>query len=821
MKTRILKFTAILLIIAGGFSACEKPQKPEELNCIIEEGTVLFRYLQGERLYFNISSCEIVIIVGENATESDVKSFFQKNYYLEVFDMRPIVNGEFKLVRFRNSNRDIILQMMNHLKPNDTVLFVGYVSINAEGRRGSALTNIISVRLKDYDDFPVLLEAISSYDIINIREPDSLSTSRTYHLTVNYFSEKTSLQIANELFETGLFEWASPDLILFLGFSTNDTHFNQQWGLQNAVQFGGTNIDIRAQHAWTITRGSPNIRIAILDSGVDLQHPDLTANLLPGFNAATNTAGGGAMPAHYENRSHGTSVAGIVAAQANNNRGIAGVAHNSRILPVSVELEANAERVTRGLHWARQNGARVINMSFYVVGDITDDLISALNAATAANIVLVAASGNNGSSTVDFPASRPDVIAVGAINRNGHRWTGSNYGAGLNVVAPGAGIFTTGMTNDPRIGQSHIVNDGVNNGIYFRDINGTSLAAPHVAGVAALILSVRPDLTAQQVRNVIEQTANRSLPGWTTTQTLPNGSWNNHFGHGLVDAYAALRAVAPSISGPDFICGSNSVTFSLSNLPSNVSVVWTASPGLLVSGNNNSATVSNNTQYSVVGGWVRATVFWNNSIFTTLQKPVFAWRSGVQCTHVSAALIGSVHNLENSAFLHHPAGIGQAEQFFMPGSNFYWSSSNWNIFFMMQGRHWTQYMFWGPTWGSFDITVNFTDVCGGHSIMSIHRYADSGYPFQFIAYPNPARDILTVRLNDEQMEMQASGRAAALGNIELKLYNHEGQLLRRQTMGVMVRQATIDTSGLSTGNYVLHIVVDGEVVERQTIMIEN
>ena len=176
--------------------------------------------------------------------------------------------------------------------------------------------------------------------------------------------------------------------------------------------------------------------------------------------------------------------------------------------------------------------------------------------------ILVAASGNDNLATVNYPASLNNVIAVGAISQCGTRkrkssdparvscdgetdW-GSNYGTALDVVAPGVKIYTTDLQGDA--GNNNASGTA---GDYYASFNGTSSACPHVAGVAALVLSVNPNLTGQQVRNVIESTAQK-VGGYSyvTTSGRPNGTWINQMGYGLVNAYAAVQAVCATIPPP-------------------------------------------------------------------------------------------------------------------------------------------------------------------------------------------------------------------------------------------------------------------------------
>jgi hypothetical protein len=442
----------------------------------------------------------------------------------------------------------------------------------------------VLIRLKSIQDYPLLVNSIATYNIQSVNLCDF--DERTYLLTIDKSSNKDAMQIANELYETEMFEYAEPNLIHFIKFETNDTYFPDQWALNNTGQYGGTaGIDIKANQAWTITTGSPDVRIAILDLGVDLTHPDLETNLLTGFDATGGSGNGAAV----NNIAHGTACAGIAAAIGDNDEGIAGVAYGCNILPVRIATttsgwtSAESQYIASGINWARANGASVISMSFTCVEtDILNTAIS--NAITSGRnnngCVLIAATGNDNLSTVGYPARHTNVIAVGAISPCGERksysscdeesW-GSNYGTNLDVVAPGVLIPTTDLQGSAGYNPNLPIHTGNGGNIVTSDytdqdytvwFNGTSAACPHVAGVAALILSANPDLTQAQVRSIIESTAQK-VGGYNyqTTARRPNGTWHQEMGYGLVDAYAAVMVAAnfPILVGASTICSSSAI----------------------------------------------------------------------------------------------------------------------------------------------------------------------------------------------------------------------------------------------------------------------
>ena len=197
---------------------------------------------------------------------------------------------------------------------------------------------------------------------------------------------------------------------------------------------------------------------------------------------------------------------------------------------------------------------RIIQLSLSVLK--TDAIEKAIDYAKQKNVLIICASGNDSSNNLSYPSSNEYVIAVGGIDRNNRRAPFSNYGNNLSVVAPGIDIFSTGLNNT------------------YLSSDGTSFAAPQVSGVAALILSVNPDLTVKQVADIIEQTAQK-VGGYNyqNTYTRPNGTWNNEMGYGLVDAYKALQKA--TIAGPDEFCLRTDATFELiAPIPNDATIKW-------------------------------------------------------------------------------------------------------------------------------------------------------------------------------------------------------------------------------------------------------
>ena len=279
---------------------------------------------------------------------------------------------------------------------------------------------------------------------------------------------------------------------------------------------------VDAPDAWSISTGSSNIIIAILDTGVDATHPDLASQLVPGWNIYNNTAD------TSDVYGHGTAVAGTAAAASNNAIGVASVAWGCRLMPVRISDStgmATDSAIASGLTWAASHGARVANISYYITGSRT--ISSAAKSFQGKGGVVIAAEGNYGVS--ETIGDDPYIVTVGATDSSDNMYSWSNRGNNLDVVAPG-NVYTT------------MIGGGYGCG------GGTSFASPIVAGVAALILSTNPSLTAQQVQSILAQNADDlGAPGWDST-----------YGNGRINAGRAVTAAqaggvssdtnAPSVS---------------------------------------------------------------------------------------------------------------------------------------------------------------------------------------------------------------------------------------------------------------------------------
>ncbi len=457
-----------------------------------------------------------------------------------------------------------------------------------------------------------------------------------YTLSCNNSSAGNALEMANLFYESGKFSAAEPDLMVDDSpRCVNDDNFSYQWNLDNTGQNGGTSgVDIQFCNAWEVASDCNDIVVAVVDKGIEMNHPDLSNMFSLSYDTESGT-----QPSQVLG-SHGTACAGIIGASANNSEGISGIASNCQLMSVSNSLSAtpnSRQKRGDGINWAWQNGADVISNSWVsaLQCEIIDDAIN--NALTQGRnglgcVVLFAAGNQN--STVEYPAnSNPDIIAVGAMSPCGERkspnscdgenW-GSNYGSTLDVIAPGVFIPTTDLQGS----SGYNISSGTD-GDYYLSFNGTSAATPHVAGVAALILSVNPDLTQDEVRDIIESTCTKvGNYTYTTTSGRNNGTWDNEVGYGCINACDALLEVIDQmnllISGPTIVC-STGASFTVNNLPSGTTVTWNKSTKLV----RLSAQGANPCVFAASSsgeGWIQATINSSCGSITLPKKNIWAGR---------------------------------------------------------------------------------------------------------------------------------------------------------------------------------------------------
>ncbi|MEN9567368.1 MAG: hypothetical protein RLZZ69_2564 [Cyanobacteriota bacterium] len=302
----------------------------------------------------------------------------------------------------------------------------------------------------------------------------------------------------------------------------NDPQYNRQWNFR----------DINIEQAWDETRGA-GVTVAVIDTGVSIV-PDLkSTKFVPGYDFVKNK------DEVSDDNGHGTHVAGTIAQSTNNGYGVAGIAYEASIMPLKVLASSGGGTVAdiaEAIKFAADNGADVINMSLGGSG-ASNMMEEAIKYAHNKGVVIIAAAGNEGRNAASYPARYPDVISVAATNPGGDKASYSNFGAGVDISAPGGSAEGKGdngkiiqNTIDPATGES-----------LFVGFPGTSMAAPHVSGVAALIKSTGVE-TPDEIRNILLQ----------STRKVEEDHLN-HFGSGHLDANAAVKlALKGKITFNDF-----------------------------------------------------------------------------------------------------------------------------------------------------------------------------------------------------------------------------------------------------------------------------
>ena len=296
----------------------------------------------------------------------------------------------------------------------------------------------------------------STVGVTRVKLPTNMSVSQG----ISYY--KSKLEVV----------YAEPNYIARTQWTPNDPRLGQQYAMTKTQAIQG----------WDAMKGSPNVVIAIIDTGVSKDHEDLAAKLVPGFDFVNNDND------PDDDQGHGTHCAGIAAAITNNGKGVAGMAPGCSIMPVKVLSSGGSgtyEWIVNGITYAANNGAHVLSMSL-AGGGTSQAMQDALRAAIAAGALPVAAAGNHGTTQKVYPAGYPECIAVANTDQNDNRNGSSAYGDWVHVAAPGTNI----MSCTPGNGYGYST--------------GTSMACPYVAGLAGLVKSAWPTATVAQLRNQIQ-----------------------------------------------------------------------------------------------------------------------------------------------------------------------------------------------------------------------------------------------------------------------------------------------------------------------------
>jgi thermitase len=313
--------------------------------------------------------------------------------------------------------------------------------------------------------------------------------------------------VARALDRSPLVAYAEPNYVLRATATPNDPRFPEEYGLNNTGQTGGSaDADIDAPEGWDAAGlgsfpSSGGARVGIVDTGIDQTHPDLagkTAACATSYSAGTALVPGVCV----DDNGHGSHVAGTITANTNNGQGVAGVSPSSSLVICKALATAAGTGLTSDiancLNWTSQQGVKVISMS--LGGGDSATLKQAVQTASNRGVLLVAAAGNDGDSTLNYPAAYPEVMSVAATDDSDHRASFSNANSDVEIAAPGVNVLSTYA-----------------GGLYL-ELSGTSMATPHVSGVAAVLFTQDPSATAGSVRSKLTSTADDiGAPGRDTS----------------------------------------------------------------------------------------------------------------------------------------------------------------------------------------------------------------------------------------------------------------------------------------------------------------
>lgn len=477
-------------------------------------------------------------------TESPDYKFviFDRAISSELMDMKRyapsnIFNNEIKQCIFSidpNNVYECICAKVHHdvmLSYSEHVLYSAPYFIAEDGNE-IGLTNIFRIQLKEADDINELFNFVNSNDLAIL---DNNLIPLWYTLSCTSLSSHNALEYVNQAYESGLFaaceaEFTDNIYIESNLYSYNDPAYSHQWNLHSSAVF-----DLGIDNVHYISKGN-GASIAVVDNGIYIGHPDL--NIISSWDATSEVSL--ATNYIYEEDSinhHGTTTAGVIGAQINNEIGLVGLAPDALLTPISVKfgvstydtsIKLTNVALADAIYYAAINGADVISNSWssnielqYVNSAISFALSSGRNGKGS---VVVFASGNQSQSISRYPhASNPNIISVGNTDHHGYRYITSNYGSDLDVVAPGTNVYL--LSGDGK----------------YITATGTSLSCPQVAAIAGLMLSVNPDLTYSQVSEIIDKTADRiSTYSFIRNEDKPHGLWNEEVGYGLVNAMDAV-----------------------------------------------------------------------------------------------------------------------------------------------------------------------------------------------------------------------------------------------------------------------------------------
>jgi subtilisin family serine protease len=459
----------------------------------------------------------ICLVFGNNSSKAQIVNAQSSKNELLQYHLSQLARGEYQ-------PGQLIVKFSKGVEVDEKSMTTGSTRINAV-LSSMNTKDVKSVFNKDMDK--------------NAGLKKQFGLSSFYILQFGAGTDLTSAM--KKLAELDEIEMVEPNYLASGSTIPNDPLYTQQWALNNTGQaesiggalVGTPGVDINAEAAWDLQTGSEDVVVCILDTGVDTDHPEFAGRIVPGYDFQFDDDDPNPIPGE-NGGAHGTCCAGIVGASGNNGIGVAGIAWETKIMPVKVLYDNSGtwEIIASGITWAADNGADILSMSIQG-GSYSTTLNTAVDYAFSLGCTLLAAAGNwnlDLSLNPSYPGVFANTICIGALSPCGERtspsscdgedWWGSNYGTALDFLAPGTRNYTTDITGT----------DGYDGGDYYPFFNGTSSACPHAAGIAALMLAENPLLTNTQIRDRMQMSC----------VDIYNPGKDDESGWGRIDAYEAV-----------------------------------------------------------------------------------------------------------------------------------------------------------------------------------------------------------------------------------------------------------------------------------------
>lgn len=675
------------------------------------------------------------------------------------------------------------------------------------------------------------------------------SLPNSYYLQLNttkYGNGEAIFRLCDSLYDKKLVSVVEPVFTRLIK-PLSDPYLSDEWNINNTGQYNGIpGADMQVSDVWDMGLTGSGVKVAVIDVGVQLDHPDLQANLLTGFDETGQGSNGG--PTDDKYNAHGTECAGIVA-EVMNTIGAVGVAYNARVIPIRMGyvlppdvnpdgyISTNDSWQVNSFADAANDGADVLSNSWGGYGSPSTNVNNEIdyviqNGRGGKGCIVLFAAGNDNRPTIIYPSSHSTVIAVGAscecdtrkrssddpsqvnpgvstdplgVSCDGEYWWGGNYGTGLDLMAPGVKIATTTLTSL---------------GGYNLQFNGTSAATPNTAAVVALMLQANPNLTSQQAREILESNCDK-VGGYTYQTNVsgqPNGTWSTDAGYGRVNACSAVADAFSntSIAGNISLC-SGSATYSILSAINGNAITWSATPNGIVnlSPNGDQVTV---TRVSDGVLTLSATLHTNCTGDITITKTIQVGTPSATISGPSSVCPCTCCNIFSTINI--------------PGATYNWTLTPSAGNSVSGSGSQSEVTITNPC----TLEVQITTPCG---TISASRHIFLKSPTQchggcsiaspisaYTITPNPAQNTVVITASTVQRKYE-KGSQPDISNTKnvsgikiIKIYNVSGRLTEQQSFSGNPSKVQINVSKLADGIYFVEIS-DGKYMVQDKLVISR